>query len=81
MKIKKVTPDIYVLTGQELNSNATLITCEDKVLLVDGLASKNDAEELKKFIRQDLQKELHLSFVHITSVIIWRHFHYFSQPQ
>lgn len=60
MKIKKVTPDIYVLTGEELNSNATLITCEDKVLLVDGLASKNDAEELKKFIRQDLQKELTL---------------------
>lgn len=60
MKITKVTPDIYVLTGQELNSNATLITCEDKVLLVDGLASKNDATELQKFIQQDLQKELTL---------------------
>jgi len=60
LKITKIGSVIYVLTGEEMNSNATLITCEDRVMLVDGFAGSHDAAELQNFIQLELKKELKL---------------------
>lgn len=60
MRKEQLESDIYVFVGEAYHANATaLINC-DEVLLIDGLASRQDAEELRGFIEDELKKQVRL---------------------
>jgi len=54
MEFKMVKEDIYVFIGTEFNSNAVLILDNNVALLIDGLASNEDAVELREIITHNL---------------------------
>lgn len=58
MQKEQVAPEIYVSIGRAYHSVATLLIKDDAVLLIDGLASREDAEELRRFIENDLAKKV-----------------------
>lgn len=58
MKKEQLASDIYVLTGKSYESIATVLVSGDEALLIDALASRADAEELKRFLDEDLKKEV-----------------------
>lgn len=67
MKIQELEPDIRVLTGEAYDSNATLFMRGREALLVDSLASTEDAIELKRHLES---QDLHVRWILCT--------HYFS---
>jgi glyoxylase-like metal-dependent hydrolase (beta-lactamase superfamily II) len=52
--------DIYVFVGEAYQATATALIQGDEVLLIDGLASLKDAEELRYFVEDDLRKQVRL---------------------
>ena len=58
MKKEQIGQDGYVLTGEFFESNATALIKDDDVLLIDALASPKDAETLRRFIEDELKKEV-----------------------
>jgi glyoxylase-like metal-dependent hydrolase (beta-lactamase superfamily II) len=58
MKKEQISEDVYILTGEFFQSNATALIKDDEVLLVDALASPKDAETLQHFIEDELKKEV-----------------------
>lgn len=58
MRIQQIESDIYILTGTHLASNSTVIINDDEALLVDGMASRQDAEELRRFVEEELEKRV-----------------------
>ena len=52
MQIEQLERDILVVTGTEYFSNATVFLSDQGALLVDALASRNDAEELRRQLEQ-----------------------------
>jgi glyoxylase-like metal-dependent hydrolase (beta-lactamase superfamily II) len=57
---EQLEEDIYVFVGEAYQANATALIRGDEVLLIDGLASLKDAEELRYFIEDDLRKQVRL---------------------
>jgi cyclase len=55
---QKIEPDIYVFIGQTYESNSTAFIKGDEVVLVDGMGSRLDAEELRQRIEGDLKKQV-----------------------
>ena len=68
MKEQQIESDIYVFIGETYHSNSTAFVRGDEVLLVDGMASRRDAEALRERIEEGLKK--HVRFIIAT--------HYFS---
>ncbi len=60
MRKEQLEQDIYVLVGEAYQANATVLINGDEVLLIDGLASRQDAEELRGFIEDELKKQVRL---------------------
>jgi len=60
MRKEKLEEDIFVFVGEVYQANATALVRGDEVLLVDGLASREDAGELCNFIEDDLRKQVRL---------------------
>jgi glyoxylase-like metal-dependent hydrolase (beta-lactamase superfamily II) len=58
MKKEQISEDVYVLTGEFFQSNATALIKDEEVLLIDALASSKDAETLRHFIEDELKKEV-----------------------
>jgi cyclase len=58
MRIQQLEPDIYILTGAHMDSNSTVIVNDNEALLVDGMASRGDAEELRRFVEEELKKRV-----------------------
>jgi glyoxylase-like metal-dependent hydrolase (beta-lactamase superfamily II) len=58
MQIDRLESDIYVLVGKTYGSNSTAFINGDEVLLVDAMASRTDAEELKDFVEKELKKQV-----------------------
>jgi glyoxylase-like metal-dependent hydrolase (beta-lactamase superfamily II) len=56
--LTQIGEDVYVLTGEFFQSNATALIKDDEVLLIDALASPKDAETLRHFIEDELKKEV-----------------------
>ena len=56
MLVNQIEPDLYLLIGDTYNANSTAFVSGDEVLLIDGMASRADAEKLRKFIERDLGK-------------------------
>jgi glyoxylase-like metal-dependent hydrolase (beta-lactamase superfamily II) len=55
---QQIEPDIYLFVGDTYNSNSTAFIKGDDVLLVDGMASRLDAEELRERIEAGLKKQV-----------------------
>lgn len=60
MRKEQLEPDIYVFVGEAYHANSTALMSGDEVLLIDGLASRQDAEELRSFIEDELKKQVRL---------------------
>ena len=58
MRTEQLEKDIFVITGEFYQSIATAFIRGDEVLLVDALASREDAEKLQKFIETELKKKV-----------------------
>jgi len=58
MRIQQLESDIYILTGAHLDSNSTVIVNDNDALLIDGMASRSDAEELRRFVEEELGKRV-----------------------
>ncbi|HEY0379864.1 MAG TPA: MBL fold metallo-hydrolase [Pyrinomonadaceae bacterium] len=58
MREQQVESDIYVFIGETYHSNSTAFVKGDEVLLVDGMASRSDAEELRERIEAGLNKRV-----------------------
>lgn len=58
MRIQQPESDIYILTGSHLDSNSTVIVNDNDALLIDGMARRSDAEELRRFVEDELAKRV-----------------------
>ena len=58
MLVNQIDDDAYVLIGNTYQSNCTVFISRDEVLLVDAMASKADAEELREFVEVELKKRV-----------------------
>src|SRR5215210_4197049 len=54
----RIENDLYLLMGETYHSNSTVFIHRDEVLLVDAMASRDDAERLKDFVESELQGEV-----------------------
>jgi cyclase len=60
LRKEQLEDHIYVFVGEAYQANATALIRGAEVLLIDGLASRKDAEELRCFIEDDLRKQVRL---------------------
>jgi cyclase len=58
LREQQIEPDIHVFIGETYHSNSTAFVRGDEVLLVDGMASRADAEELRERIEVGLGKQV-----------------------
>src|SRR5215210_5195976 len=58
MRVRQIAPDVYSLVGEAFDSNSTLIVNGDEALLVDAMASRADAEQLRSFVESELGKRV-----------------------
>lgn len=58
MQINQIESDLYLFIGDTYNANTTIFIADNEVLLVDALGSVKDAEALRKFVEQELNKEV-----------------------
>ena len=58
MIVDALTPDIHVLVGETYQSNSTVFLNGKEALLVEGMAGRGDAANLKKFVETELKKQV-----------------------
>ncbi len=58
MREQQIESDIYVFIGETYHSNSTAFVRGDDVLLVDGMASRTDAESLRERIEVGMLKRV-----------------------
>ena len=58
MREERVESDIHVFIGETYHSNSTAFVRGDEVLLVDGMASRADAEELRERVEVGMKKRV-----------------------
>ena len=56
MQVEEVESDILVFVGKTFGANSTAFINGEEVLLVDALASREDAEDLRRFVETELGK-------------------------
>ncbi len=56
MNIHEIETDILIMVGETFGANSTAFINGEDVLLVDTMASRRDAEELREFIETKLRK-------------------------
>lgn len=56
MEINKIESDHFVCIGDAYDSNSTILLHGDDALLIETMASRKDALELKRFVEAELQK-------------------------
>jgi cyclase len=60
MRKEQLEQDIYVFIGDAYYATSTALIRGDEVLLIDALASRKDAQELRSFIEDELKKPVRL---------------------
>jgi cyclase len=60
MHVEQVAPDIYMIVGEFYQSISTVIADAERVLLIDGQASREDAMDLRRFVEEELGKQVRL---------------------
>ena len=58
MLVNQIETDLYLFVGKSYQSNSTIFIAGDEALLVDAVGSQSDAEQLRKFVAEDLRKEV-----------------------
>jgi cyclase len=58
LREQQIESDIHVFIGEAYDSNSTAFVRGDEVLLVDGMASRADAEGLRERIEAGLKKRV-----------------------
>src|SRR4029078_7452090 len=58
MRIQQIDSDIHLAIGDAYDSNSTILISGSEALLIDALASKKDAEDLKRVVEQDLKRKV-----------------------
>jgi len=58
MNVQQIARDVYCLIGEAFDSNTTIITNGEEALLIDALASREDAEVLRQFVEAKLKKRV-----------------------
>lgn len=58
MEIQKIEEDMFLCIGNAYDSNSTILLYGGDALLIDCVASKKDAEELKDFVEVKLHKSV-----------------------
>lgn len=58
MRVEQLEPDIFVFIGETHQSVSTAVINGDDVLLIDGLAGEEDAEELRRVVEVELHKQV-----------------------
>ncbi|MDQ2855715.1 MAG: MBL fold metallo-hydrolase [Acidobacteriota bacterium] len=58
MLVNQIESDLYLFVGDTYQSNSTIFIAGNEALLVDALGSASDAERLRKFVVEDLRKEV-----------------------
>ena len=56
LEIHEIARDVFLFVGERFRANATAIISGREVLLIDGLASRRDARELKRVLVGDWKK-------------------------
>jgi len=60
MQIEIIAPDIHVAVGEAYGSNSTIFLNGPQALLIDGMGSAADAEELRRYVEGDLGAQVRL---------------------
>ncbi|HEY7160600.1 MAG TPA: hypothetical protein VH815_05040 [Acidobacteriota bacterium] len=55
MRVERIEPDLYLAIGDAYDSNATIFLSAKEALVIDALASKRDAHDLKHLIEQNFE--------------------------
>jgi cyclase len=58
MNVLQIQPDLFLFIGKTYQSNSTIFVKGAEALLVDALGSREDAEQLRTYVEQDLKKEV-----------------------
>jgi cyclase len=58
MDVIQIQPELFLFIGKTYQSNSTIFVNGNEVLLVDALASRADAEQMRAFIEKELKKEV-----------------------
>ncbi|MFP2929422.1 MBL fold metallo-hydrolase [Pyxidicoccus sp. 3LG] len=61
LKTQSLAPDVLVVIGEAYASNTTLFLHGRDVLMVDALASRADAEALRRFVQDELHARVRLA--------------------
>ena len=54
MRIEQMRPDLYLAVGDAYDSNSTIFLSRGEALLIDAMGSQEDAENLKRFVHEEL---------------------------
>jgi len=60
MRIERLEDDLLVAVGQQYESTTAIFLDGERALLVDGMASREDGLELRRFVEEDLEKKVKL---------------------
>jgi cyclase len=60
MELQHLENDLIIAIGKTYNSNSTIVLNGDQAMLIDALASREDAEELRDFVETTLGKRVSL---------------------
>jgi len=58
MRIEKLEDDLLVAVGKQYESTTAIFLDGNRALLVDGMASREDGLELRRFVEEDLGKKV-----------------------
>jgi glyoxylase-like metal-dependent hydrolase (beta-lactamase superfamily II) len=60
LEVQEIAPEVFLFIGEAFRANAAAFVNGREVLLIDGLASRRDARELKRVLVQDWKKSVRL---------------------
>jgi cyclase len=55
MRVEQIETDVYLAIGDAYDSNSTILLTGKEALVIDALASKKDAHDLKRLIEQNFE--------------------------
>ncbi|MCI0606826.1 MBL fold metallo-hydrolase [bacterium] len=55
MRVQRLEPDVHLAIGDAYDSNSTILVSGSEAILIEAMASKKDAEDLKKYVETDLK--------------------------
>ncbi len=58
MLVNQIEDDLYLFIGETYNSNSTIFIAQDEALLVDAVGSRSDADQLQRFVCDELGKRV-----------------------